>query len=531
MIDALYPIMGGMISKYVSQAIKEMMETINQKVEQGLSVERYKRKLKAKLSGVSETELLLEESADASLLAMFIIHKESGLLISEAHTEESNIGDPHMVASMASAIKDFINDWIASHKAEKEEVQILSYGKDTLYIESAGSVYLIAFLDSDPDYEMRSNINAFFASVVKQYADFFQSFNGDDRAEEVSELSDKMYAYIGSHSNREESISDTKPYNPAKWIFILLLSALLFYVGYQLKIYYDMNALEKRISRQTGEVVTIHKEDGSYILHGVLKEPSHFKSIQNLLAKSSYSKEIALDISLSVEGVKELIEAQEKRNEAQKTALSATYQKHLQVLKQQMISKLERLQKQQASLNKSLEAYENEKRTIKQLMELEKNLYTSLDRAFANNIYYNSRSHSLNFASLHLFRKGSIEPESRKLAIMATSFKKYLDVLSEYKPYIKQILLLSYSDTRGDAMHNKKLTEERAQNILKYFSHDPMISHSPVYSLIKTRGEGENNPVIVNGVEDRNASRRVEIQFTLDRNKIDTLLKNYLEKE
>ena len=33
MIDALYPIMGGMISKYVTQAIKEMMETINKKIE------------------------------------------------------------------------------------------------------------------------------------------------------------------------------------------------------------------------------------------------------------------------------------------------------------------------------------------------------------------------------------------------------------------------------------------------------------------------------------------------------------------
>jgi len=64
MIDSLYPIMGGMISKYVSQAIKEMLETINEKIEDGLSFDKYKRKLKSKVTGVSETELLLEESSD-----------------------------------------------------------------------------------------------------------------------------------------------------------------------------------------------------------------------------------------------------------------------------------------------------------------------------------------------------------------------------------------------------------------------------------------------------------------------------------
>jgi len=114
MIDALYPIMGGMISKYVTQAIKEMMDTINKKIEHGLSFNRYKRKAKAKLTGVSETELLMEESTDATITSMFVIHKESSLLIAEAHLENNEIDDAHMVASMASAIKDFINEPLAN---------------------------------------------------------------------------------------------------------------------------------------------------------------------------------------------------------------------------------------------------------------------------------------------------------------------------------------------------------------------------------------------------------------------------------
>jgi len=161
MIDALYPIMGGMISKYVTNAIKELMESINAKIDEGLSFERYKRKLKAKISGVSETELLLEESADARIKALLVIEKDTGLLIAAAQDKENEIDDPHIVASMASAIKDFVNDWMKSAK-DAQEVQLLSYGNATLYIESAGSVYLIAFLDAEPDHEQRKEINRFY---------------------------------------------------------------------------------------------------------------------------------------------------------------------------------------------------------------------------------------------------------------------------------------------------------------------------------------------------------------------------------
>ena len=174
MIDALYPIMGGMISKYVTQSIKELMENINQKIEDGLSFERYKRKLKSKLTGVSEVELLLEESSDANIESILIIHKETGLMIAESHQENKELDDAVMVASMASAIKDFVNDWMNTQDSKMvSEVQILSYGNATLYIESAGSVYMIAFMDAEPDYEQRKEINHFLQKYYQNIANYF----------------------------------------------------------------------------------------------------------------------------------------------------------------------------------------------------------------------------------------------------------------------------------------------------------------------------------------------------------------------
>ena len=239
MIDTLYPIIGGMISRYVTQAIKEMMQNINNKIEDGLSIEKYRRSIKSKITGVSEMELLVKESNRAIISSLFIIKKDSGLLIAKSELDDKQIDDPHMVASMASAIKDFINDWVESNKSQTE-IQVVSYGNATLYIESAGSVYIIAFLNTEPEYELRNSINSFFASIVREYSDFFQTFDGDDNALEIEALSSKMYEYLNRQKSLTKPHTSTKKKNPIKYILYLLLFLSTIYITYSLNIKYKL---------------------------------------------------------------------------------------------------------------------------------------------------------------------------------------------------------------------------------------------------------------------------------------------------
>ncbi|MFS8117075.1 MAG: flagellar motor protein MotB, partial [Microcoleus sp.] len=58
MVDALYPVIGSTISRYMAEAIK----TINEKVSNAMSVEGFQRKIRSKVQGVSEAELILKES-------------------------------------------------------------------------------------------------------------------------------------------------------------------------------------------------------------------------------------------------------------------------------------------------------------------------------------------------------------------------------------------------------------------------------------------------------------------------------------
>ena len=294
MIDALYPIMGGMIAKYVTQAIKEMMDSINEKIEDGFSFDKYKRKVKAKVSGVSETELLLEESSDATIYSLFIIHKKSGLLIAEANLENKEIGDPHMVASMASAIKDFINDWIQNHE-EESSVQLVSYGKETLYIESAGSVYIIAFLNAEPDYEQRSEINTFFANLVKRYSRFFQTFNGDDSALEVKILSQKMQAFIDAQRKTSSQTKKEKK-SMAKYLVWLLAFGALFYVYIQVEQYYANYRLEQSLLQKTGAQIRVTQEEDTLQLWGELSSMEQFYTIERIMRGKKFINRLEMPV-------------------------------------------------------------------------------------------------------------------------------------------------------------------------------------------------------------------------------------------
>ncbi len=293
MVDALYPIMGGMISKYVTQSIKEMMEHINEKIEDGLSFDRYKRKLKSKVTGVSETELLIEESNDAHISSLFVIHKESGLLIAEAHVEDQEIDDPHMVASMASAIKDFVNDWVQHHDEKRSsEVQIVSYGNETLYIESAGSVYIIAFLDAEPDHEQRADINAFFATLIKGYSAFFQNFNGDDSSKEIETISQKMHAFLNAQKGNKltadrKSAKENTRKNPAKILLIILGMVAFGYLVYLGGRYYFSYRLEKRILEKTGQNVDVEYIADTIHIRGNITSMHDFYAIQDVVSKET----------------------------------------------------------------------------------------------------------------------------------------------------------------------------------------------------------------------------------------------------
>ncbi|WRH67509.1 MAG: BON domain-containing protein [Planktothrix sp. GU0601_MAG3] len=174
MVDALYPVIGSIISRYLAEAIQE----INEKVGQAFSVEGLQRKVQSKIQGVSEAELILREVRHFVVQAVFLIHKGSGLIIAEIKQLDQAQMEAEMVAGMLTAIRSFVNDCI-SQTGEVSELNEIEYGDCKIILEVAGYCYLAVVVKGDCPKAFIKKIRQTMSTLIMKYSQPIEEFNGD----------------------------------------------------------------------------------------------------------------------------------------------------------------------------------------------------------------------------------------------------------------------------------------------------------------------------------------------------------------
>ncbi|TYQ26911.1 OmpA family protein [Pseudanabaena sp. UWO310] len=178
MVDALYPVIGNTIAKYFAEAIR----SINEKVEQTFSLEGLQRKMRAKIRGVSEAELILKESVPFEVQAIFLIHNLSGLVIIDIQQSDlyshANPIDADMLAGMLTAIRSFASECI-SRSERTTELDAINYSGSKILLEVAGYCYLAVIIEGEPDLKLVTKIRDVFGQVVQVHGESFKEFDGD----------------------------------------------------------------------------------------------------------------------------------------------------------------------------------------------------------------------------------------------------------------------------------------------------------------------------------------------------------------
>ena len=201
MVDALYPVIGSTISRYMAEAIK----TINEKVSNALSVEGVQRKIRSKVQGVSEAELILKESVPFTIQAAFLIHKASGLVISEVQNSESYQLESEMVAGMLTAIRSFVNECIVE-PGEVSELNQIEYGDSKIMLEVAGYCYMAVVIKGEPPQSFINKLRQTLTNLILNYAKLIHEFNGDPGT-----IPDSLHPLIQSLFDPVEREKSKKP--------------------------------------------------------------------------------------------------------------------------------------------------------------------------------------------------------------------------------------------------------------------------------------------------------------------------------
>jgi outer membrane protein OmpA-like peptidoglycan-associated protein len=173
-VDALYPIIGSTISKYMAETIR----AINKQVEETLSVEGITRKIRAKLQGVSEAELILKEAMPFAVQAIFLIHKGSGLIIADIQRSDAQQLESEMLAGMLTAIRSFANDCF-TQSGSVSELDAIDYGTSKIFLEVAGYCYLALVVRGEPPKIFIGKVRQTLSQLVKDYGKLIEEYDGD----------------------------------------------------------------------------------------------------------------------------------------------------------------------------------------------------------------------------------------------------------------------------------------------------------------------------------------------------------------
>ena len=114
--------------------------------------------------------------------------------------------------------------------------------------------------------------------------------------------------------------------------------------------------------------------------------------------------------------------------------------------------------------------------------------------------------------------KATIKPEGQEL--LDRFVPVYLSVLlrDEYADYLGEIIIEGHTDSQGSYESNLKLSQDRALQVALYCLHMPSLTaqqKQKLQSILTAKGRSYSDLIIVNGVEDADASRRVEFKFSL----------------
>ncbi|MDX6747155.1 cell envelope biogenesis protein OmpA [Polaribacter sp. PL03] len=134
-VEALYPIMGKLVKKFIVVEIAKLSESINKTIKEKFSISQI---LKRFFNGrKNNANLILEEVFEPTIEEVFVIEKDSGLLA--GNYSRGNIAEKDMVSGMLTAIKSFAEDAFSKEGQNLEDIKFETF---QLSIQNFKTIYI-----------------------------------------------------------------------------------------------------------------------------------------------------------------------------------------------------------------------------------------------------------------------------------------------------------------------------------------------------------------------------------------------------
>jgi OOP family OmpA-OmpF porin len=177
---AIFPVLGPAIRKAIAETMASLVRSINSAVEHSFSARGIRWRVESWRTGVSYAQVVISHALVYRVEQAFLIHAETGLLLSHATAPDLEVPDADLISGMLTAIQDFVRD--SFRPGEGATLRTFSVGEHTVQVE-AGPLALLALVirGQAPDAVLRKQQDV-LETIHVQFASPLMEFTGDAAA-------------------------------------------------------------------------------------------------------------------------------------------------------------------------------------------------------------------------------------------------------------------------------------------------------------------------------------------------------------
>ena len=233
----------------------------------------------------------------------------------------------------------------------------------------------------------------------------------------------------------------------------------------------------------------------------------HIVILQNLTEEQNSSLEQkALDLEAYKNKIVLLSNNMTKQNEA------------LKLNDEKLLDLLQAVDNKQTKYDELLVKLQAQKSKIKSLTGIKLKVIAELKSSLGDKINIDKNNGSLRLASNILFDKGSSTLKDGAKSELKENFINYVDTLIMNKniaEHLDKIIIEGHTDSDGSYLYNLNLSQQRAFAVMNYLLTLDYIKEHNIKEKLVASGRSYLDTIKHNEIEDKDASRRIEVKFRL----------------
>ncbi|WP_245458103.1 OmpA family protein [Mesorhizobium sp. M6A.T.Cr.TU.016.01.1.1] len=263
--DILYPVFLPAIRKSIGEKIDQTFQSLNETLRHIFTWHGLKWRFEAWRTGASFSEVVLKHSLVYRVEHVFLINRNSGLLIAHVTADNATSEDPQLISSMLSAIQDFVKD--SFNEKEQSGLDTIRFGELRLWSEVGPFATLVAVIRGNPPEELHEIIRDVLLRIHDECSQALEQFDGD--SSQLAGVETQLQTCV---ELKQEDSNQGFPWLVVAAVLLVLIPAGgWFFLSWQSG--QRWQAYVSRLSTQPGIIVAEQKmRDGQFYIAG-LRDP------------------------------------------------------------------------------------------------------------------------------------------------------------------------------------------------------------------------------------------------------------------